>query len=124
MWYVMSNTEKAELVGKTMEALSFFGYRDVTPEYYEVALGLTYARDENVQKMLKLMRETATLSRDTVYTSAFSPAMTNILQMSDGFRNPPSGKETSRHGSNISTFWATNQSAWNTNARELFEKLS
>lgn len=124
MWHIMTNTSKAALVGKTMEALSFYGYRDVTPEYYEVALGLTYARDENVLEMLSLMREKATLSLDMAYGSAFSPAITNILQMSEGFRNPPSGKENSRHGSNISTFWATNQSAWNTNVRELFEKLS
>ena len=124
MWHIMTNTSKAALVGKTMEALSFYGYRDVTPEYYEVALGLTYARDENVLEMLSLMREKATLSLDMAYGSAFSPAITNILQMSEGFRNPPSGKENSRHGSNVSTFWATNQSSWNSNVRELFEKLS
>ena len=90
----------------------------------------TRCRKESDQKytytyrMLSLMREKATLSLDMAYCSAFSPAITNILQMSEAFRNPPSGKENSRHGSNISTFWATNQSAWNTNARELFEKLS
>lgn len=124
MWYVLTNTEKADLVGKVLDALAFYGHRDVIPEYYEIALGLTYARDENVQEMLSIMREKAVLSFDSVYAASFSPSMYNILQMSEGFRNPPSDKTTTRHGANITTFWATNQTMWNLAAQKLYGQLS
>lgn len=124
MWHIPVNSSQPELCAKAMEALSFYGLYDVTPEYYEVALGLVYARDENVQEMLRIMRQNAVMRWESIYDMAFTPSMWNIIQMTDAFRHPASNKVGTYHGDNVVTFWATNQVKWQTGVDKLYAALS
>jgi hypothetical protein len=126
MWALPSTTsdDENELSAKLTEVLAYLGKRDVVPEYYEISLGYTYARDENVMQMLEIMREGATLRVEHVYDSAFDPSIWNCLQMTDDFRHPPAGKETTYHGANVTTWWNTNYMPWKISMSGLYKKLS
>lgn len=124
MWHLPSNASNTELLAKVMEALSFYGLYDVTPEYYEIALGLTYARDENVMEMLSIIRKNAVMRWESIYDMAFTPSLWNIIQMTDAYRHPAANKVGTYHGNNVTTFWATNQEKWQAGIDALCEKLS
>lgn len=82
------NTNKnPELTSKVMEALAYFGRTEVTPKYYEVALKTKYASDENVQEMLDLIRDTATIDFMFVFTSAISSAPNRYFRFTEILSN-------------------------------------
>lgn len=121
MYHLPVNTPDASLAAKTIEAMSFFSYRDVTPEYYEIALGYTYARDPDMREMLALVRATASLSFAGAYnTQIGSGASTiwNLFQMNEKWRSED------YVGDNLNTYWASNYSSWNVAIRLIYSRLS
>lgn len=124
MWFLPSTSENKELSAKLMEVLAYYGKKDVVPEYYEVSLGFTYARDPNTMEMLAIIRDGAIMRWESIFDGAFTPSIWNCLQMTDAFRHPVTGKETTYHGSNVSTWWAANQMTWSIGVAQLYSKLS
>lgn len=70
--FVPNTNKDPELTSKVMEALAYLGRKEVTPKYYEVALKTKYASDENVQEMLDLIRDAATIDFMFVFGTAIS----------------------------------------------------
>lgn len=69
--YMESTASDPAMIGHVMEALGYFSNRDVIPVYYETALNTKYARDEQVQKALAVVRENASTNFDFTYGSIF-----------------------------------------------------
>ncbi len=61
-------TQKTDIIGAVCEAMAFYNYKDVTPSYYEVALKVKYARDEQTSQMLDLISQTAYTDFGYVYS--------------------------------------------------------
>ena len=61
-------TKKTDIIGAVCEAMAFYNYKDVTPSYYEVALKVKYARDEQTSQMLDLISQTAYTDFGYVYS--------------------------------------------------------
>ena len=69
--YLPITAENVEMLGTVMEALGFYSSRDVVPVYYETALNVKYARDQQVQAMLALVRDNASTNLDFTYNTIF-----------------------------------------------------
>lgn len=74
MLFVPTTASDFALTSKVMESLAYYGYTDVTPKYYEVALKTKYSSDVDMQEMLDLIRETATIDFLFVYGTTLSSA--------------------------------------------------
>ena len=116
--------ENNELAAKTMEVMAYLNRQNVVPEYYDITLGYTLARDENVQEMLAHIRAGAVIRWEYVFDRVFNPSIWNMLQMDDGFRHPSAEKVNVYHGENVVTWWAYNQQTWSNAVKALYEKLS
>ncbi len=68
-FYVPQNQMDLDLVSKFIECEAYFGYTEVSPVYYEVALKTKYADDPNMAEMLDIIRENATISFIMAYGS-------------------------------------------------------
>ena len=55
------------------EALSYYSMKDVTPNYYEVALKEKYTRDEDVKSILEIVRDGAQMDFTFAYSTLFEP---------------------------------------------------
>jgi ABC-type glycerol-3-phosphate transport system substrate-binding protein len=66
---IPSNCEKAELAGAFMEAAASYGYNKITPQYFDIALKIKVARDEQTEKMIDIIRSGLCLTLDRVYNS-------------------------------------------------------
>ena len=126
VWMLPSTTTKEnnELAAKTMEVMAYLNRQDVVPEYYDITLGYTLARDENVVEMLAHIRAGAVIRWEYVFDRVFSPSIWNMLQMDDQFRHPVAEKVNVYHGENVVTWWAYNQPTWSAAVKALYEKLS
>lgn len=69
--YLEITAQDTEQLGSVMEALGFYSWRDVVPVYYDTALSVKYARDENVQEMLAMVRKNASTNIDFLYNTIF-----------------------------------------------------
>lgn len=63
--------ESAEMVGVVVEALSMYGYHEVTPKYYEDTLTYQVIGTQNGMDMLKIIRDSYTMDFALAYTMAF-----------------------------------------------------
>ena len=126
VWMLPSTATKEnnELAAKTMEVMAYLNRQDVVPEYYDITLGYTLARDENVVEMLAHIRAGAVIRWEYVFDRVFSPSIWNMLQMDDQFRHPIPEKVNVYHGENVVTWWAYNQQTWSNAVKALYEKLS
>ena len=59
-------------VGKTLEALSYYSWKGVVPQYYEVSLKTKLARDASTREMLDIIRDGAVLPFDYAYSTALA----------------------------------------------------
>ncbi len=59
MFFVPKTTASPDLTSKVCESLSYYSSKNVVPAYYEVALKDKYTRDEVVQEMLEIIRQSA-----------------------------------------------------------------
>ena len=71
-FYMPVTVEDPDMIGTVMEALGFYSYTEVVPTYYDTALSVKYARDEQVQQMLALVRQSASTSIDFLYSAIFN----------------------------------------------------
>lgn len=69
---VASNITNPDLVGATIEALCMYGYKEVTPAYYETTLKLKYLSDETAMSMLDLIRDNVDFDFAILYTVPLS----------------------------------------------------
>jgi hypothetical protein len=126
VWMLPSTTtaENNELSAKVMEVMGYLNRQNVVPEYYDITLGYTLARDENVVEMLAHIRAGAVIRWEYTFDRVFSPSIWNMLQMDDQFRHPAANKVNVYHGENVVTWWAYNQPTWSAAVKALYEKLS
>jgi hypothetical protein len=61
------NCEKTELAGAFMEAAASYGYNHIIPKYFEEALKIKIARDEQTAQMIDIIREGAYVSFEQIY---------------------------------------------------------
>ena len=83
----------------------------VTPAYYEVALKVKYARDNESGMMIDLIREN--VSSD--FAALYSNSIANVVHF---FRTNLQGKKES-----VSSALEKNQKLWNKSLSKLLEKL-
>ncbi|MBQ7321161.1 MAG: extracellular solute-binding protein [Clostridia bacterium] len=69
---VANNIQNPKLVGTTIEALCMYGYKEVTPAYYETTLKLKYLSDETAMSMLDLIRDSVDFDFAILYTVPLS----------------------------------------------------
>ena len=69
---IASNIQNPALVGTTVEALCMYGYKEVTPAYYETTLKLKYLSDETAMSMLDLIRDSVDFDFAILYTVPLS----------------------------------------------------
>lgn len=67
---VMANITRPEIVGTVTEALCMYGYRKITPAYYETTLKYKYLSDPVAMQMLDLIRDTMTFEFAAIYTNS------------------------------------------------------
>ncbi|MBQ2726154.1 MAG: hypothetical protein IJF78_10640 [Clostridia bacterium] len=80
--YMEATASETEMLGQVMETLGYFSYKDVVPVYYETALNAKYARDEQVQNVLAIVRENASTNIDFTYNTIFwTNDVFNLAQM-------------------------------------------
>jgi hypothetical protein len=61
------NSSRTEMSGAFLEAMASESYKTVSPEYFNVAMKVKYARDETSAKMLDIIREGINLNFAYVY---------------------------------------------------------
>ncbi|MCL2099756.1 MAG: extracellular solute-binding protein [Oscillospiraceae bacterium] len=66
------NSTKTELTGAFMEAAASESYKNVSPQYFDVAMKLKYARDETASKMLDIIRDGAYLNFASIYNESIN----------------------------------------------------
>ena len=69
---VMANITRPEIVGTVTEALCMYGYRKITPAYYETTLKYKYLSDPVAMQMLDLIRDTMTFEFAAIYTNSIN----------------------------------------------------
>lgn len=70
-----------EMIGILMESLSFLGYRDVVPQYYDNVLKYKVSRDEDSARMIDIIRENIVFDTGLNYdtTNIAGQVMANML---------------------------------------------
>lgn len=111
-FFVPITAKDKDMTAMVCEALSYYSMKDVTPNYYEVALKEKYTRDEDVKSILEIVRDGAQMDFTFAYSTLFEP-FTNCLTE---FRASPDV--------NITTYYAKNQSSWQTTLEKITEKYS
>ena len=94
--YMETTASEPEMLGQVMETLGYFSNKDVVPVYYETALSSKYARDEQVQKVLAIVRENASTNIDFTYNTIFwTNDVFNLAQTNTDLISWYTSKETS-----------------------------
>jgi len=83
MLFVPITAKDAALTSKVAEAMSYYGWKDVVPAYYEVALKEKYTRDEDVKEMLDIIRNSAQMSFTFAYSTMFSQWPNQLTEFSN-----------------------------------------
>ncbi|MGN1408733.1 MAG: hypothetical protein ACI4XJ_01015, partial [Eubacteriales bacterium] len=79
--------------------------------YYEVALKDKYTRDETVQEMLEIIRESAQMDFTFAYSTMFDPFPNTIVENRPG--NPING--------NLASFFASITKPWQAKIEKIVE---
>ncbi len=111
MFFVPKTTANPTLTSKVCEALSFYSSENVVPAYYEVALKDKYTRDEAVQEMLEIIRQSAQMDFTFAYSTTFVDFPNTIVECRDG--NPVNG--------NLASYFASKTPAWQGTVDKIME---
>ena len=57
LFVVPVSVSDADRASAVLEALAYYGWKDVLPAYYDVALSVKFARDDDSVKMLDIIRD-------------------------------------------------------------------
>lgn len=90
----IADAERACLV---LDALSYYTYTELVPEYWDSLIGYRLARDENVRKIVEIIRSTITYD----FTAVFQVEMGEIYLGNDSLSN-----NIRRGDCEISSWWA------------------
>ncbi|MBQ8510431.1 MAG: hypothetical protein IJ493_11050 [Clostridia bacterium] len=66
------NCQKVDAVCAVLEELSFEGYNNVLPSYYDVLMKNKYARDDVSASMIDIIRDNCTMDIALIYNTAFN----------------------------------------------------
>ena len=113
MLFVPITVNDAVLSSKVAEALTYYGWKDVVPAYYEVALKEKYSRDEDVKEMLNLIRSTAQMNFTFAYSTMFSPFPNLLTEFTDKFANK-----------SITSVYASHKPEWEAQLEKIIETLN
>jgi hypothetical protein len=105
MLFVPINTADTELTSKVMECLAFYGYKLVSPRYFEIALKEKYARDEDMKEMLDIIRQGATIDFQFVYGTTIG-ATPNDFRFSNP--SPAISKDAMSRYTSVADEWTSN----------------
>jgi len=92
---IIADAERACLV---LDALSYYTYAEVIPEYWDQLIGYRMARDENVRAIVETIRSTITYD----FTAIFQVEMGEIYLGSDSLSN-----NIRRGNCEIASWWAS-----------------
>jgi hypothetical protein len=70
LFCIPMNSSRTEIAGAFMEAASSESYKNVSPEYFDVAMKLKYTRDETASKILDIIRDGAYLNFAGIYNES------------------------------------------------------
>ena len=113
MLFVPITAKNAELSSKVEETISYYGWKDVVPAYYEVALKGKYTRDEDVKDMLDIIRSSAQMNFTFAYSTMFSPFPNLLTEFRDKSEN-----------NNIASIYASNKPQWEAQLENIIETLT
>ncbi len=111
MFFVPKTSADLELTSMVCESLCYYGYKGVTPAYYEVALKDKYARDTEVKEMLNIIRDSAQMDFTFAYSTAFSPFINCLFEFGKG----------NTMNENLASHYATNITKWEATMEEILE---
>ena len=77
----------AGTVGAVCEALGYYGMTDVVPTWYEIALKEKYTRDEDTKEMVDLIRSSASIAFDCVFSQNMSEATSTYFAFNEDNKN-------------------------------------
>lgn len=103
--------QKLEETSVTLECMASESLKTVTPAYYEVALKVKYARDNESGMMIDLIRENVSADFAALYSN-------NIANVVHFFRNNLSSKKD-----NIASALEKNQKLWNKSMSKLLDNI-
>jgi len=82
----ISPTANAPLAGAVLEALSVYGYEDISPKYFEIALKEKYSRDTDTKDMLDIIRDSVTFEYPMI-TQFMASCIQKQTAMVSGFES-------------------------------------
>ena len=106
-------TTKGDMPANILEALAYFGYKNVMPVYYDKTLKGRTVRDEESQAMLDLMFANITYDFSQIYGHYFDTADPSLLLRTTLF-----------DGKSLVTEWAKKKRIFTKKMEEMREKLS
>lgn len=87
MFFIPKTVSDAGTVGAVCEALSYYGMADVVPTWYEIALKEKYTRDEDTKEMVDLIRSSASIAFDCVFSQNMSEATSTYFAFNEDNKN-------------------------------------
>jgi len=69
--YQIPITADAEMVGTILEAMGYYGWRDIRPQYFDIALKVKGVRDEDSSQMLDIIFDNVTYDFTEIYSYSF-----------------------------------------------------
>lgn len=115
MLFIPITNDKIELTSKVLESLAYYGSKEVIPTYYESALKEKYTRDTDVQEMLDIVRDSASMNFMYANAESFSwPTPTAILTFAP----------TDTHYEKLSSWYESRVNVWNTELEKLLESYN
>lgn len=112
--FVPVTTSNVSLTGKTLEALSYYSWKDVVGAYYDTALKQRYSRDAETAGMLDMIRQGAVNGFDYSYSTAIA---------GDPWINKTVSNDA-RTDYNVASAFASQKSVWEANIQKILENYA
>ncbi|MCI8388323.1 MAG: hypothetical protein HFE63_07670 [Clostridiales bacterium] len=100
-----------ELVGAVLESLNYESYKTVTPAYFKTAMQGKYARDEESQEMMEIIRDSIYFDFGYVFAGCIGGGINSIMA-------------NALNDSGVASVWDSNKSTMETNLSKLLQFFS
>lgn len=107
--YVVPVTADPEMIGCVLEAMAYYGYQDILPEYYEKALKGKGARDDESAEMLDIIYNSVGFEFTQIYSGVFGNQQAPSMMLRMAFKN----------NQELASMWAERENLY----KETMEKL-
>ncbi|MCI8388811.1 MAG: hypothetical protein HFE63_10165 [Clostridiales bacterium] len=111
--YIIPITADGDMAGAILEALAYYGWRDIRPEYIERALKGKSARDDESAAMLDMIFDNIAFEFTNVYAYAFGDEKSPTLYM----------RLATKQKKELSSMWAANEKSNNETMERLINSL-